>query len=175
MSTNAKPFAPLELWIYHYSDVIMDAMASDITNTTIVYSIVYLSTDQKKHHKTPRHWPFWGEFIGDRGVPRTKGQWGGKCFHLMTSSCWLCAPLRYARQQLYQSSQENQGQWGGKCFHLMTSSCWLCAPLRYARQQLYQSSQENHWTRLNCMIIATHDPICTLSNLQGSALNSIRI
>ena len=24
---------------------------------------------------------------GDRWIPRTKGQWHGKCFHLMTSSC----------------------------------------------------------------------------------------
>ena len=34
----------------------------------------------------PRHWPLWGEFTGDRWIPRTKGQWRGKCFHLMTSS-----------------------------------------------------------------------------------------
>ena len=27
-----------------------------------------------------------GEFTGDRWIPRTKGQWRGKCFHLMTSS-----------------------------------------------------------------------------------------
>ena len=32
--------------------------------------------------KAPRHWPLCGWF------PRTKGQWRGKCFHLMTSS-WI--------------------------------------------------------------------------------------
>ena len=36
--------------------------------------------------KAPRHWPLWGEFTGDRLIPRTKGQERGKCFHLMTSS-----------------------------------------------------------------------------------------
>ena len=32
-----------------YSDVIMDAMASQITSLTIVYSTVYLGADQRKH------------------------------------------------------------------------------------------------------------------------------
>ena len=33
----------------HYSDVIMSAMASQITSFTIVYSRVYSGTDQRKH------------------------------------------------------------------------------------------------------------------------------
>ena len=40
----------------------------------------------KRKNKAPRHWPLWGEFTGDRWIPRTKGQQRGK-FHLMTSSC----------------------------------------------------------------------------------------
>ena len=28
----------------------------------------------KENIKAPRHWPLWGEFIGDRWIPRTKGQ-----------------------------------------------------------------------------------------------------
>ena len=34
-----------------------------------------------------RHWPLCGEFTGDRWISRTNGQYRGKCFHLMTSSC----------------------------------------------------------------------------------------
>ena len=34
---------------YHYNDVIMCAMASQITSLTIVYSTVYSGTDQRKH------------------------------------------------------------------------------------------------------------------------------
>ena len=30
---------------------------------------------QWKHF--PRHWPLWGEFTGNRWIPRTKGQWRG--------------------------------------------------------------------------------------------------
>ena len=78
-----------EQWLSHYDDVIMGAMASQITSLTIVYSIVYSGTDQRKNIKAPRHWPLYGEFTGDRWIPRTNGQLRGKCFHLMTSSCSL--------------------------------------------------------------------------------------
>ena len=57
----------------HYDDVIMITMASQITSLTIVYSTVYSGTDEK-NIKSPRHWPLWGEFTGDRWIARTKGQ-----------------------------------------------------------------------------------------------------
>ena len=41
----------------------------------------------KENIKAPLHWPLWGEFTGDWWIPRTKDQWRGKSFHLMTSSC----------------------------------------------------------------------------------------
>ena len=37
--------------IIHYSDVIMRAMASQITSLTIVYSTVYSGADQRKHQR----------------------------------------------------------------------------------------------------------------------------
>ena len=45
----------------------------------------------KKYIKAPRHWSLWGEFTGDRLIPRTQGHQRGKCFHLMTS--WWCWPM----------------------------------------------------------------------------------
>ena len=45
--------------------------------------------DQKKAIKAPRHWPLWGESAGDHWTLLTTGQWRGKCFHLMTTSCKL--------------------------------------------------------------------------------------
>ena len=42
-------------WHYqlsHYSDVIMGAMASQITSLTIVYSTVYSGADQRKHQSS---------------------------------------------------------------------------------------------------------------------------
>ena len=38
--------------IHHYGDVIMDAIASQITSLTIVYSIVYSDADQRKHQSS---------------------------------------------------------------------------------------------------------------------------
>ena len=46
----------------------MGMIGSQITSLTIVYSIVYSDADQRKH-QTPRHWPFCGEFTGDREYP----------------------------------------------------------------------------------------------------------
>ena len=39
-------------WFTHYSDVRIGAIASQITSLTIVYSIVYLSADQRKHQSS---------------------------------------------------------------------------------------------------------------------------
>ena len=65
----------------HYSDVIMGTMASQVTSLTIVYSTVYLGTDKKKHQSLASLALVRGIH---RWILRTKGQWRGKCFHLMT-------------------------------------------------------------------------------------------
>ena len=44
----------------HYSDVIMSAMASQITRLTIVYSIVYSSANQRKHQSSASLAFVWG-------------------------------------------------------------------------------------------------------------------
>ena len=51
----------------------MSTMESQITNLTIVYS-TFIQAQIKENIKGPRHWPLWGEFTGDRWIPRTKGQ-----------------------------------------------------------------------------------------------------
>ena len=58
--------------VSHYGDIIMNAMASQITSVSIIYSTVCLGADKKT--KVPCHWPLWGEFIGDWWITRTKGQ-----------------------------------------------------------------------------------------------------
>ena len=59
---------------FHYTVVIMSAMASQMTCVSIVCSSVGSSADQKGNIKAPRHWTFCGQFTGDRWLPRTKGQ-----------------------------------------------------------------------------------------------------
>ena len=68
--------------IYHYDDVIMTTLASQITSLTVVYSIVYSDADQIKHQSSASL-----AFVRDRWISRTNGQLRGKCFHLITSSC----------------------------------------------------------------------------------------
>ena len=71
----------------HYSDVIMSAMASQITGVSIVSVNVCLGADQRKHQSSA---PL--AFV--RGIHQWhvdspyKDQWRGDCFHLMTSS-WI--------------------------------------------------------------------------------------
>ena len=57
----------------HYSDVIMITVASQITSLTIVYSIVYLDADQRKHQSSASL-AIVREIHRDRWIPRTKGQ-----------------------------------------------------------------------------------------------------
>ena len=56
--------------VSYYNAVIMSAMASQITSLTIVYSTVQI----KENTKAPRHWPLYGDFPGDRWIPRRKCQ-----------------------------------------------------------------------------------------------------
>ena len=54
---------------FHYGNVIMGAIASQITSLTIVYATVYPGSDQRKI-KAPRHWPFvWGIHRGPVNSP----------------------------------------------------------------------------------------------------------
>ena len=49
--------------LYHYNDVIMGTIASQITSLTIVYSIVYSDADQRKHQSS-------ASLAFVRGIPR---------------------------------------------------------------------------------------------------------
>ena len=71
----------------HSDDVIMGAMASQITSLTIVYSTVYSGADQSKHQSSASLAFVWGIHRGPVNSPH-KWPVTRKCFHLMTSS--LC-------------------------------------------------------------------------------------
>ena len=42
----------LSWWLWHYSDIIMSMMASEITSLMIVYSTIYLGANQRKHQSS---------------------------------------------------------------------------------------------------------------------------
>ena len=74
-------------WPGHYSDVTVNAIVSQITGSSIVYSNV--CSDQRKHQSSASL-AFVREFTSNRWIPLTKGHWRGKCYLLMTSS-WVGA------------------------------------------------------------------------------------
>ena len=47
----------------------------------------FIQAQIKQKHQSSASLAFVGELTGDPWIPHTKGQWRGKCFHLMTSSC----------------------------------------------------------------------------------------
>ena len=51
----------------HYDDVIMGAMASQITSLSIVYLTIYSDADQRKHQSS-------ASLAFVRGIPHTNGQ-----------------------------------------------------------------------------------------------------
>ena len=67
----------------HY-DVIMSAMATEITSLTIIYSTAFSCANQIKHQYSVSLAFVMGIH---RLIPRSKGQWHGKVFQLMTSWC----------------------------------------------------------------------------------------
>ena len=59
--------------LHHYSQVTMNAMVFQ-TPASRLYTHGVIQAQIKENIKVPRHWPLWGEFTGDRWIPRTKGQ-----------------------------------------------------------------------------------------------------
>ena len=87
----------------HYHDVIMSTMASESPASRLFTEPF-----------TPRHWPVFGEFTGDRRFYHTKGEWRGKCFHLMTSSCKHTAihpSIGSLKTRVIGSRYSNDAQW----------------------------------------------------------------
>ena len=67
-----------------------------------VFAQPFVQTYIKENIKAPRHWPLWGEPMGDLWIPLTRGQRRGKCFLLMTSSCiWNLPRVRLETQLFY--------------------------------------------------------------------------
>ena len=63
VSCTGRCFRGIVAWTTsktHYSDVIMVAMASQITSLTIVYSTIYSGADQRKHQSSPSLAFVWG-------------------------------------------------------------------------------------------------------------------
>ena len=64
------------LRVVHYSDVIMGTMALK-SPVSRLFTQPFIQAQIKENTKAPRHWPLCGEFIGNRWMSHTNGQWRG--------------------------------------------------------------------------------------------------
>ena len=92
------PFCPVGDAFWHYNDIIMSTMVSQITSLTIVYSTVYSGTDQRNHQRSASlafvrgihpQTPLTGE------LPAQRASNAEKCFHFMTSSWDVAAHVEF--------------------------------------------------------------------------------
>ena len=81
----------------HHIDVIIRAMASQITGTSIV-CLTVVQAQIKENVKALRHWPLCGWPVNSLH----KGPVTRKCFHLMTSSCLIETRCLFQYRDFYQ-------------------------------------------------------------------------
>ena len=67
--SDGRPLEAARFGFRHYDDVIMGAMASQITSLTIVYSTVYSGADQSKHQSSASLAFVWGIHRGPVNSP----------------------------------------------------------------------------------------------------------
>ena len=108
-------------FVKHYNDVIMGAMASQITNVAIVYSTVYSGADQRKHEKLRvtglcvGNSPVTDEFPAQM-ASSTENVFIWWRHHECVKDCW------YARWLQWWSDW--QWQWGRICLIMLNHFEW---------------------------------------------------
>ena len=112
---NACAAPNAKLWPYttdihknplYCNHVILSAMASQITSVSIIYSTVFSGADQRSHQSSA------SLASGHRWIPHTKGQYRGKCFHLMMSSC------ENGNLPSHEGKSCSPHTWSAKLFHV---------------------------------------------------------
>ena len=146
----------------HYNDVVIGAIASQITNLTIVYSIVCLDADQRKHQSStslafvrgihrgpvnsPHKWPVTRKmFPFDDVIMKGSAMW--RVFHAMTS-------LQVAHLPSKANDEETQFEIASTFFTRqgMTpankSGCIICIVFRMALMAMVESTAASTATNM---------------------------
>ena len=101
----------------HYTDVIMGAIASQITSITIVYSTVYSDADERKHHTSASLAFVWGIHRSPVNSPhkwpvmREMFPFDDVIMRYWLATCW--APNHYLNQfwHIFNEPHRNIFQW----------------------------------------------------------------
>ena len=136
-------FDKWNLW-KHYGDVTMGTIASQITSLAIVFSTVYLDTDQRKH-QSPASLAFvWGIHRGPVNSPH-KWPVTRKMFPFddVIMDSFICPRMRLRSRCRYLFLCPPQGtSW--YCFHLIRCVCvWHVSEMA----RLYICALSLHWVR----------------------------
>ena len=82
--------------VWHYSDVIMGMMASQITGLTIVYSTIYSGADQRKHQSSTSLAFVWGiHWWPDNSSNKWPVTWKMFPFHDIIMDSQSCDPFSF--------------------------------------------------------------------------------
>ena len=98
-------------------NVITSQITASISNPCL-FAELFVQAQSKENVKAPRHWPMWGEPIGDRWIPLTKGQkrrknvsiWGRHNSHIINIDC-LIHLHNYQNLQLTETNCIIQSRW----------------------------------------------------------------
>ena len=102
-------------WItFHYDDVKMGAMASQITSLTIVYSTVYSGADQSKHHSSASLAFGWGINRGPVNTPHSNAENVSIWWRHHESRFWVASwavPLQLSSGERQRTSLKESKLW----------------------------------------------------------------
>ena len=120
------------LWFHteteHYIDVIMGAMAAQITGLSAVTQL-FVQTKMKENIKAPRHWPLWGEFTGDQWIPRTKRASDAENVSISCTSHEMSSKSKPHRRRSFERCHSNipshSQRWRGSRKHRPFCACVL--------------------------------------------------
>ena len=129
----------------------MGMMASQITSLAIVYSTVYLCSDQIKNQSSVSLAFVWGIHRSPVNYPH-KGQWHGKCFHLMTSS-WI---HRWFRQWL--ATKQATSHYQDQCW----PSCLMPYGITGPQGTIYHAAEEHNNPKIHAPKLPYYHVICKI-------------
>ena len=85
----------------------------------------FVQAQIKENIKAPLHWPVWGELpVTGRWHPLTNGQLRGKCFHLMTSSCYFFS-CQLCNYHALDKTTQRLSNWNGLYAWMSFSEIWV--------------------------------------------------
>ena len=146
---------------YHYDDVIMTMLASQITSLPVVCSIVYSDVNQRKHQSSaslafvreihrgpvnfPHKWPVTRKMFPFDDVIMIP--MNSREVNVQSWDSWV--HYRSRKTKKFRWIPLTEGQYRGMCFHLMTSSCVASrCPFKYQDVVLLRNYHDEDTTVL---------------------------